>query len=153
MMHFFRTERPRLVTDGILDANAQDEELERRWQVMQSIALWNSQELLVLDDPLPESTLNECNLVSQGVLRDATGLKFMYALRKAPEDAGTTIVDESPPRKRKRAPEDETFALRLLLNLKKDTLQIACEDLALPVSGTKETLARTIVRHARDTLM
>jgi len=34
---FYRTERPRLIADGITDYNAQCTELKRRWDVMQAI--------------------------------------------------------------------------------------------------------------------
>ena len=34
---FYRTERPRLIADGVTDYNAQCTELKRRWNVLQAI--------------------------------------------------------------------------------------------------------------------
>jgi hypothetical protein len=34
---FYRTERPRLIADGVTDYNAQCTELKRRWDVMQAL--------------------------------------------------------------------------------------------------------------------
>ena len=35
-LNFYRTERPRLIADGITDYNAQCAELKRRWDVLQA---------------------------------------------------------------------------------------------------------------------
>ena len=36
-LNFYRTERPRLIADGIIDYDAQCAELKRRWDVLQAI--------------------------------------------------------------------------------------------------------------------
>ena len=151
MMHFFCTERPRLVADGIVDAPEQDRELERRWQAMQAIRATakDTPETLALDDPLTESQLTELNLISQGVTRGPDGLKFIYALGDDPAEDALVVSDPTPPsRKRCREQDDASLTFKLLISLKKDTLQAVCEDLALPVSGNKESLARAVVAHA-----
>lgn len=146
MMHFYRTERPRLLADGIVDPMAQDTELERRWQVMQSVQVpAHSPDALELDEPLTEAQLSELNLVSQGVSRGPDRLKFIYALGDTPDAQASTAADPEPPRKRCRTEEGGGLVFELLMHLKKDTLQAISEDLALPVSGNKESLARAIV--------
>ena len=151
MMHFYRTERPRLLADGIVDPMAQDTELERRWQVMQSVHTpASSTDALELDEPLTETQLSELNLVSQGITRGPGGLKFVYALGDAPSAQAPTVADPEPPRKRCKTEEGEGLTFGLLMQLKKDTLQAISEDLTLPVSGNMERLARAIVVKARS---
>ena len=162
-LNFYRTERPRLIADGITDYDAQCAELKRRWDVLQAIKAAAPPPAPVLavgevalDAPLGADDISAMSLELNRV--DTTGptVKYIYVQvqnldpptpkpaaeskkRRAPEPPA-----EAGPSKTPRAQHPLALVGKLLQQLKKDTLQNICEDLKEPVSGNKEELIMRI---------
>eukprot|EP00666_Eupelagonemidae_sp_cell4sb_P003739 gene3739-7335_t len=148
-LNFYRTERPRLIADGIIDYDAQCAELKRRWDVLQAIKAAAPPPAPVLavgevalDAPLGADDISAMSLEPNRV--DTTGptVKYIYVQskkRRAPEPPAAAGPSKTP-----RAQHPLALVGKLLQQLKKDTLQNICEDLKEPVSGNKEELIRRI---------
>ena len=157
-LNFYRTERPRLIADGIIDYDAQCAELKRCWDVLQAIKAAAPPPAPVLavgevalDAPLGADDISAMSLELNRV--DTTGptVKYIYVQvqdldpptpkpaeskkRRAPEPPA-----EAGPSKTPRAQHPILLVGKLLQQLKKDTLQNICEDLGTPVSGNKDEL-------------
>ena len=154
-LNFYRTERPRLIADGIIDYDAQCAELKRRWDVLQAIKAAAPPPAPVLavgevalDAPLGADDISAMSLELNRV--DTTGptVKYIYVQVQNLDPPTPKPAAES---KKRRAPEASAEAgpsktpraqhpFVLLQKLKKDTLQNICEDLKESVSGNKEEL-------------
>ena len=137
MMRFFDDERPRLAAS--MSNAEQSAELYRRWmQVSEDREAMP--EALFLEEPLPEHVVAELNLVYQGMTTHPP-LRFIYV--SAEEPAAEAPPAAAPLGKRCR----EADVWKFFSKIKKDTLQSICDDLELPVTGNKDALARSIVKH------
>jgi hypothetical protein len=157
-LNFYRTERPRLIADGITDYNAQCAELKRRWDVLQAIkaaapppapALAVGE--VALDAPLGADDISAMSLELNRVDTSGPTVKYIYVQVQDLDPPTTKPAAESKkraaeapteagPSKTPRAQHPLALVGKLLQQLKKNTLQNICDDLKEPVSGNKEEL-------------
>jgi hypothetical protein len=126
---FYKTERERIAAHGITDYDLVSEEIARRWAFV-----GGRRPIVTLNAPLDSADV-EANKLA--LLRQTSG-RFVYAPRiESPSNAST--------KKRKRDDDDGN----LLHQLKKDTLQMICQDIGTTVSGNKDELIVRIVDTAQ----
>ena len=162
-MAFYRTERPILIAQGIVDYDQQCTLLKRRWEAIQTLmpdaapapAAAAPVTEVPFDAPLSASEMREYGLVLRRV-DAANPAKIQYMYVEVQDVDAEPAVTERPPAicgKRKAVGECSSAPAakhqpnlfnRLMGHLKKDTLQNICEDLKEPVSGNKEELIMRI---------
>ena len=108
-LNFYRTERPRLIADGITDYNAQCAELKRRWDVLQAIKAAAPPPAPVLavgevalDAPLGADDISAMSLELNRVDTSGPTVKYIYVQVQNLDPPTPKPAAES---KKRRAPE------------------------------------------------
>jgi hypothetical protein len=145
-IEFYRTERARLVAQGITDYGVQCEELDRRWAVVGRVRTID----LTFEEARYPFCLTDEQMAQQGVYLSGTA-DGMYMYKKiADVPAPTASVQDTsvwtlsnPDSKRERSNSAESFFLKLHGN----TLMDICEAYTEKVSGNKGVLVDRIMKH------
>ena len=167
-MAFYRTERPMLIAQGIVDYDQQCILLKRRWEAIKTLmpaaAAAPAPDAIVevpFDAPLSESEMRDYGVVLRRVdASDPLNIKYMYVEVQVVDPEPTVTPPSVNDGKRKAIGESSSAPAakerassnlfnRLVVSLKKDTLQNICEDLDVPVSGNKDELIFRIVETLR----
>jgi hypothetical protein len=166
-MAFYRTERPNLIAQGIVDYDQQCILLKRRWEAIQTLmpdaaaapAAAAPVHEVAFETPLSASEMRDHGLVLRRV--DATNpvkIQYMYVeVQDVNPEPAVTALPPAVCGKRKAvgecssapAAKQSNLFNKLMVHLKKDTLQNICEDLDVPVSGNKDELISRITETLR----
>ena len=166
-MAFYRTERPILISQGIVDYDQQCTLLKRRWEAIQTLmpdaapapAAAAPVTEVPFDAPLSASEMREYGLVLRRVYAaNPDKIQYMYVeVQDVDPEPAVTAPAPAICGKRKAvgecssapAAKQPNLFNRLMVHLKKDTLQNICEDLDVPVSGNKDELISRIAETLR----
>ena len=166
-MAFYRTERPILIAQGVTDYEQQCLLLKRRWDAIQTLmagaaaapAAAAPVTEVPFDAPLSASEMRDYGLVLRRVnASNSANIQYMYV--EVQDVDPEPVVTAPPPSicgKRKAvgecssapAAKQPNLFNRLMVHLKKDTLQNICEDLGVPVFGNKDELISRIAETLR----
>ena len=113
-LNFYRTERPRLIADGIIDYDAQCAELKRRWDVLQAIKAAAPPPAPVLavgevalDAPLGADDISAMSLELNRVDTTGPAIKYIYVqVQDPPAPRLPRRARSAARRKRRPGPSD-----------------------------------------------